>query len=646
MREGAIKRTRTLSSCVLASAVCLLGPAPSDAAGGSNAPGVVHQVLILHGGELFEPSMVEQDQAIRSALRAEWGPGVEFASETLDSLRGRPADGARDERVIPRQNTPKVPNVVIAVRGGALEFVRRHHAQLWPDTPVVFSGVPEEDLSLRVDPGIVGVPMRFDIIGTVELALHLRPGTRHVVIISGTSDYDQDWLGRAERQLRNLRGGVDVQQISSQTVAQMLDSVAALSDDSVVLFTSVFNDASGQRYLPRDVLEQLTKASHVPIFSVFDTYLGHGILGGSVSSWEEQGRIAGTVASRILEGRDPQSATLPPTPVPACTVDARELARWSIPGSRLPPGCDVRFQTPTFWQLNRWTIVAGAGAAILTCLFLTLLLLQGRRRHRMELELNHQRSELMHAARLAMVGELTAGIAHEINQPLGAILSNADTAELLLDRDPTQLGEVRQILADIRRDDLRASEVIRHMRTLLRKRELEIQPLDLNRTISDVVRLLLENARRRGISLGTDLEEGLPVVAADRVHIEQVLLNLLLNGMDAMAEMPEGTRTIKVKSRRREGGVEVAVVDSGTGISPQLHAHLFDSFYSTKESGLGLGLSIARSIIMAHEGRIWGENNLQGGATFYFTLPAAPVEERRRVASAAPRIVTGVRAAV
>ena len=602
-------------------------------------------MLILHGGDLFEPSVVEQDQAVRAALRTESGTSVEFSSETLDSLRStQPERQSRNSRLPTREQRQNVPDVIIAVRGSALEFVRQRRAQLWPGIPVVFSGVPEEELSPKPEPGIVGVPMRFGIAATIELALELRPGTRNVVIISGTSDYDQEWLGRAERQLRNLRPGLEVRQISNQSVPQMLESVADLSEDSVVLFTSVFNDASGQRYLPRDVLEQLSKATRVPIFSIFDTYLGHGILGGSISSWDEQGRLAGTLAARILEGRNPEDATLPPTPVPACMVDARELARWSVDASRLPPGCDVSFRTPTFWEANRETIIAGIAVGVLICLFLVALLIQGRRRHRIELELNHQRGELMHAARLAMVGELAAGIAHEINQPLGAILSNADTAELLLDRDPSQLDEVRQILIDIRRDDLRASEVIRHMRTLLRKRELELQPLDLNRTINDVVRLLLENARRRDIDLSTELEIALPTVAADRVHMEQVLLNLLLNAMDAMAGKPAGERHLHVRSRLVDRHVEVAIADSGTGITPQLRTHLFDSFYSTKEDGLGLGLSIARSIITAHEGRIWAENNLQGGATFRFALPVTEMVEV--IVPAARPQVSSVRVAV
>ena len=229
-------------------------------------------MLILHGGDLFEPSVVEQDQAVRAALRSESGSSVEFSSETLDSLRGmQPELQPRASRLPTREQRQGVPDVIIAVRGSALEFVRQRRSKLWPGIPVVFSGVPEEELSPKLEPGLVGVPMRFGIAGTIELAMELRPGTRNVVIISGTSDYDQEWLGRAERQLRNLRPGLEVRQISNQSVPQMLESVADLSADSVILFTSVFNDASGQRYLPRDVLEQLSKVTRVPIFCMFDT---------------------------------------------------------------------------------------------------------------------------------------------------------------------------------------------------------------------------------------------------------------------------------------------------------------------------------------------------------------------------------------
>jgi len=237
---------------------------------------------------------------------------------------------------------------------------------------------------------------------------------------------------------------------------------------------------------------------------------------------------------------------------------------------------------------------------------------------------------LAHAARLAVAGELTASIAHEINQPLGAILSNADAAEMMLERPHPPLDEIRQILADIRRDDLRASEVIQHLRSLLRKHELEIRLLDLNDLITEVLRLAAADGQRRRVHFVREFATDLPLVPGDRVHLQQVMLNLLLNAMDAMAETPIPRRRVTLRTRRTpEHGVEVAVIDTGSGIDPERLRHIFDSFFTTKKEGMGLGLSIARSIIEAHRGTLTVENNPDGGATFAFTLPAAKGEVRK-----------------
>jgi PAS domain S-box-containing protein len=231
---------------------------------------------------------------------------------------------------------------------------------------------------------------------------------------------------------------------------------------------------------------------------------------------------------------------------------------------------------------------------------------------------------LAHAGRLAVAGELTASIAHEINQPLGAILSNADAAEMLLERPEPPLGEVRQILADIRRDDLRASDVIQHLRTLLRKHSLEIQRLDLNELITEVLRLAATDGQRRRVQFVRELAPDLPQVMGDRVHLQQVLLNLLLNAMDAMAETPIARRRVTLRTRQADDArVEVAVIDCGSGVDPERIQRIFDSFFTTKREGMGLGLSIARSIIREHHGTLAVVNNPAGGATFAFVLPAA-----------------------
>lgn len=234
---------------------------------------------------------------------------------------------------------------------------------------------------------------------------------------------------------------------------------------------------------------------------------------------------------------------------------------------------------------------------------------------------------LAHASRLAVAGELTASIAHEINQPLGAILSNADAAEMLLERPHPPLDEVRQILIDIRRDDQRASDVIRHLRALLRKHELEIEPLDLNELLTEVLRLAAADGQRRRVHFVREFAPDLPRVPGDRVHLQQVMLNLILNAMDAMAETPIPRRRVTLRTRRvAEDRVAVAVIDTGSGIDPERLHHIFDSFFTTKKEGMGLGLSIARSIIEAHRGVLTVENNPDGGATFAFTLPMTRTE--------------------
>lgn len=273
---------------------------------------------------------------------------------------------------------------------------------------------------------------------------------------------------------------------------------------------------------------------------------------------------------------------------------------------------------------ERWFAISASplqradGGTVLFCTDITA-------RKRMEIETKQAWDELAHSTRVSTMGALAASLAHELNQPLGAVLSNAEAGQLLLDRDAIDGSQLQAILHDIVADTQRAGEVIRRLRALLRKGESSLQPLDLNQVTSDVLDFAHSELITRNVTVVRQFAPSLPTVLGDRVQLQQVLLNLILNACDAMSATPPAGRTLTIGTSSGQAGAEVLISDRGIGIAPGIEDLLFEAFVTTKPQGLGLGLSICRSIITAHGGRLWAENNPDRGATFHFTLPVAPL---------------------
>jgi signal transduction histidine kinase len=239
------------------------------------------------------------------------------------------------------------------------------------------------------------------------------------------------------------------------------------------------------------------------------------------------------------------------------------------------------------------------------------------------------RQALAHTQRLAVMGELTAAIAHEVRQPMSAILLDAQTAEKLATNENLSPGFMREIASGIRINASRVDTVMSRILGYLRKQDPQPKPLDMNAVVQGVLQLVAGDAMRRSVQIRPELGRNLPLVLADRTQLEQVLLNLVVNGMDAMESVAETARQITVKTAASgNGSIEVTVSDCGTGIAPDKLPLLFDSFFTTRKQGMGLGLSIAKSIVVAHRGRIWAENNRSSGATFHFTLPVSNDDTR------------------
>ena len=239
-----------------------------------------------------------------------------------------------------------------------------------------------------------------------------------------------------------------------------------------------------------------------------------------------------------------------------------------------------------------------------------------------DLQAEAHRNEVTHLLRAASLGELSSALAHELYQPLSAILSNAQAAQLLIARGNVEMKQIRDILDDIVQDDKRASEVISRMRTLIKKGEYNPEELQANELIQEVIKLMRYDLMAHKVRVVTELAAALPPIRGDRVQLQQVLINLLLNAIDAMSQQAESSRRITLRTENAEQTfIQISVADTGTGVQSGAEEQIFQPYYSTKANGLGLGLSLSRTILLAHGGRLWSENGAFGGAIFYLTVP-------------------------
>lgn len=300
-----------------------------------------------------------------------------------------------------------------------------------------------------------------------------------------------------------------------------------------------------------------------------------------------------------------------------------QMQRRDVGESDLPSGSEVRFPEPSQWEKYRWQTFTVAAVLLVQAVLISILLHERHRRTNAERESRNHLTELAHANRQATAGELSSTIAHELNQPLGAILTNTETAELILNSPAPNMNEVKEILADIRRDDIRASELLHRMRGFLRRAPFEEKAVDLNDTVRKVFDFLSVQASARNVALSFEPSGETLQVRGDQVQLQQVIMNLVVNSMDAMAAIPNGRSVIGRTGLNGGSSAVVSISDSGPGIPDEMLNEVFDPFFTTKKQGMGIGLSISRTIVQAHKGRIWAENQREGGAVFRLSLPLA-----------------------
>lgn len=577
------------------------------------------------------PGNVMMEQAVQTEMLAHSTNQIEFFTESLDANHFPKASYYREfENYLKDKYTGQNLDLVMEFMGRDFTLADELPLSVVSNLPAVFVAVSELDV-----PGILGqrpftgIVQRFDIQGTIKFIFQLQPETRRVVVVGGMSKTDQIALDRIKEAAASLNG-VKFEFWTNRPMAEIRVGVALLPKDRVVLLSPVERDVTGQPFYTAEVAEMLAQSASVPVYVLGAGLIGSGALGGSVVNNESLGTSAGKLATQALAGIPVSRIPIEVRTNGTLMVDWRALERWNIKQSRLPAGCVVRYRPHWRWEEHR-TLILFIGAVLLAqAITIAALLVQRRLRRRAEAEIQLQRTELAHVARVSTMGQLSSALTHELNQPLGAILRNTEAAEIFLQSDGPNLEEVRAILTDIHRDVSRAGNVVDRMRTLFKRRSLVSSRLDLGDLVQDTVALARPDAAARQIKLSVQIAPRLPAAQGDRVQLQQVLLNLILNGLDAMDTIPKSRRSLVVRVGEAEDGkLQVAVNDHGAGIAPADAAHVFEPFFTTKPNGMGMGLAISRTIVEAHGGDIRVKSNEQGGTTFTFTLPRMKQEKAR-----------------
>jgi signal transduction histidine kinase len=605
--------------CLLLTAVLLVQTAANAAAPEAK------RVIILHSfGNDFRP-WGEYARTIRSELTRQTRWPLDIQDHSLVTARSsdeNPEGPFVDYLSALYGKHP--PDLIICVGAPAANFVQRHRSRLFPAIPVVMTAVEQRRIqfdSLTENDAVVAV--KHDIPASLDAILRVLPQTRTIAIINGASPNEKFWRAEMQREAKSFEGRVRFQWFEDMPYEAVLKEAASLPPGTAIFWMLMNVDAAGVVYEGDSGLKKLYAVANAPIFSYDDAFFGQEIVGGPMHSVSEGSRTTAVVAVRILGGEKAGEIKTPPSGYAAPKFDGRQLQRWQISERLLPSGSTVYFREPSAWESYRWQLAFIVGIVLLQAALISILLYERRRRKLAEFETRQRIAELAHVNRYTLAGELTASIAHELNQPLGSILVNTETAALMLESPALDVSELKEILGDIRREDQRAGEVIRRLRSLLKRAPFEAKEIDLNEIVREVLDLVAALSHARGVWLDDVLTAGPLLIKADNIQLQQVLINLIVNAIDAMQPVDKLQRKITVRTAQDGDFAEIEIADSGPGILAGKLDEVFEPFYTTKPNGMGMGLSIARTIVEAHGGEISAENHAGQGALFRIRLPLA-----------------------
>jgi signal transduction histidine kinase len=443
VRQVNAKRGKMSHCALVAATILLLAGRTIDSPAHAAGPRPSRLVVVLYPEAADgSPGNAQADHGIRSTFRESKGLLIEIHNEYLDVSRFPDALYQQELlKLLHLKYSGRRVDLVITGLASALDFAIEHHDALFPDAPKIYFSVDEKEVKERtMAPDMIGVPIKMDLKESLNLALALHPKTRHVFVVAGKAKFDIYWETVARNTFREFEKTVSVDYLCGLPMPELLDRVANLPDPSLIYYLHVFEDGDGMVHMPAEVLTQISAVSSAPIYSHVDSYVGRGIVGGKVFSFEQEGKRAAELGLRLLSGETPQSVGIQKTSDNAYAFDARQLKQWHIDEWQLPAGSSVRFLEPDFWRQYRWQIIVAAAVCAVQGILIVVLIVQRRRRSRFESSSRQELQEL--GGRLFVAQEIERKrIARELHDDFGQTLALLSVEMDLMDQSSDKTNE-------------------------------------------------------------------------------------------------------------------------------------------------------------------------------------------------------------
>lgn len=588
---------------------------------------VPRSVLILDesGPGSLNPGYAEITRVFRSTLIAKSPARIYAVNLDFNDFSSAQYRAALKEFITQKYRDISI-GVLFAVGSSALEFALELRGERWANVPIVFAAADGESVAKLLEGDahryVTGRSLRFSVRQSLEVAHAIVPGLKQIVVVGDPLE-KQPFRRHFKQDLEQMAPELSVLDLTGLPLAEVKKQVASLAGDSVILYTAITNDGAGTNYLSQEVGQIVAEAANRPMVVDVDNRIGRGGTGGAVVRPALIGEEAARLVLRIFEGEDASRIPIEISASMRPVFDWRQLQRWGIDQAQLPAGSEIRFHEPSAWERYRTQFMLIALALLFQSALIAGLLVADRRRRSAEARSRELSTELAHVNRVATAGELAASIAHEIRQPLSAIVARGSAGLNWLKRATPDLDKVRTALENIVENGYRADQVIKNMRAMFGKGDVSQSTVNVNKVIDEVLALISSKMAEHGIRLTTSYaDQPLPLVRINRVELQQLLLNLTVNAIEAMSTMRDSDRVLALKTQvNRAGRVLIDVRDSGPGIASEQLDLVFRSFYSTKPGGMGVGLAICKTIAEAHGGHIAVAHAEPRGTVFTIDLP-------------------------